>query len=815
MPDVEFFYLTGVRTQLFRAAELSGSWDADGHLSSAWSTTAMTAFVAEDGCPGFRCSVALSTSDVGRLFSWGVAVSGVGAAAVWGIPSEVNDVADRGRHRQFTLAPDGQDEIYYLTHCRRLGANKVFSAGQPDPAIRFATWAPNARSVAVVLGGRDSGYIFDDGRGVVAEFPLRADSDGVWSTDSTRSPELLDYPAFDHAPYMFRLTKDDGQVAYRTDLYSRCQIGRGRVDPGRLGPDEPPFSGNRADVDGTVSCSVVVDPERATELFSEPVWPERQWQSETEFWSTELDPRRPLPTRLEDLVIYELHVGGLGFNRMTADGDPEPGTLEDAIGLLDYLAELGVNAIELLPMSEYEGWASWGYGTSHYFAIEYSGGGRDQFKHFVRECHRRGLAVILDVVYNHYHHQAERAEWTYDSNEPERNIYYWYEGHASDYPNANPPGSGGYIDNQSTGYAPRFWDEMVRKLFISSAVALALEFRVDGFRLDQTTSIHSYAVVHSDGRSADSARAFGGKFLREFTRTLKLVKPTVFLIAEDHSGWNAVTEAPDAGGLGFDATWYSDFYHNLIGDTCRGPECANLLSNAAFGDRRDLAMTRFASVLEQSGNRRVVYHESHDEAGNSTCSGRTLAVAVNRAPLVGDTRRWGEARTRVAAGVALLSGGTPMFFMGEEIGASTDYRYNDFVNHRDDLIGARDGEGRRLYRYYQDVIALRKQAAALRSRDVRTMYVHDGNRVLAFLRSDGFDDFLVLVNLGNGPFGAGYWVNSGAITDGSWREVLNSDSALYGGWNVGNGPAVLSSRAGGINAVLPAVGLLVLQRMRV
>lgn len=226
-----------------------------------------------------------------------------------------------------------------------------------------------------------------------------------------------------------------------------------------------------------------------------------------------------------------------------------------------------------------------------------------------------------------------------------------------------------------------------------------------------------------------------------------------------------------------------------------------------------MALTRFASVLEQSANRHVVYHESHDEAGNSHCSGRTLWVAVSRAPLIGETRRWAEARTRVAAGIALLSGGTPMFFMGEEVGASADYRYDDFIYHRTDLLGARERDGRHLYRYYQDVIALRLRASALRSRDVRTVYVHDANRVLAFLRTDGFEDFLVLVNLANAPFSQGYWLDGAAIPAGNWHEVLNSDSALYGGWNVGNGTATLSCDGRGIRAVLPAPAMLVLERL--
>ena len=89
-------------------------------------------------------------------------------------------------------------------------------------------------------------------------------------------------------------------------------------------------------------------------------------------------------------------------------------------------------------------------------------------------------------------------------------------------------GQGGYVDNMSTGYAPRFWEPTARKMFISSAAALLSEFHVDGFRVDQTTSIHSYAVFDADGRPAGNARVFGAKFLREWTRTLQLVKPNVF-----------------------------------------------------------------------------------------------------------------------------------------------------------------------------------------------------------------------------------------------------------------------------------------------
>ena len=705
---VNLEYRTGLRGAVLLGARLTGSWNGQGMRSDQWSTTEMQAFTADDGCPAFRATVQLDDSQIGQTFRWGVSVSTPQNPDVWGIPTEVSDPASTDRNRSFTLNAANQTVRYYLTHCRRLGANKLYANGmQQPPAIRFAVWAPNARNVELVRGEVVGGYIWNDGRGVTATIPMHRGEDGIWSTDVADAAALANYAGFDHTAYMFRITKDNGSIAYRTDLYSRCQIGSGRVNP----ENDSTWSGRRQDLDGVKSCSIVIDPEQVVRLFREcrlngqplecrdggdPVWPETQWQTDAEFWQDEFDPNRPLPTRLDDLVIYELHVDGLGVGR-----NPR-GMLDDAMDLLDYLADLGVNAVELLPLAEYEGWSSWGYGTSHYHAIEYAGGGRDQFKHFIKACHQRGIAVIADVVYNHFTPDGERAEWAYDFDAPETNIYYWYEGRSTDYPNANPPGSGGYVDNMSTGYAPRFWEETVRKVFISSAAALLTEFHVDGFRVDQTTSIHSYAVLHADGRAANNARIFGAKFLREWSRTLQLLKPNVFLTAEDHSGWSAVTQPTEQGGMGFNAVWYADYYHHLIGDAQNDFSRARLLKFAGYGDDRTLSMTWFSGALAASAGGRVIYHEFHDEAGNSyyvengqeVHSARTIVVAVNGAALQGETRRYAEARTRFAAGITLLAPGVPMFFMGEEVGASLPYRYNDFLNNREDFPALRQGQAR-------------------------------------------------------------------------------------------------------------------------
>ncbi|MQX37560.1 alpha-amylase family glycosyl hydrolase [Roseospira navarrensis] len=811
------------RRFLFSAMRLMGSWDVFGQYNDGtWVPAVMERVIADDGCEAWRTTVALDEAGIGRTFRWTVRADTTdGRQDIEALPTEVRDHKSEARHRTFTLWRAGQTEVYHLTAMRRMGANKVYHKG-PDapPGIRFACWAPNARCVEVVRGHADSGYIHNDGRGIVGRpYRMARDCDGVWTTDPLIEPDLADFAAWDHVPYMFRVTRKDGSVRYRTDLFSRCQIGRGNKDP-----EEPAsgWDGTRDDVDGTLACSVVVDPEQITGEFDEGVWPETDWTTPSAFWADEFTDGKPVPTRVEDLVIYELHVAALGFGRIDPrTGEPDPGTLADAIALLDYLEDLGVNCIELLPMNEYEGNAAWGYGSSHFLAIEFSGGGRDQMKYFVRACHRRGIAVLLDVVYNHYIHEAGRAQWMYDSPDDIDNIWYWYEGRPEQYVDYQraalqgagerpASGHGGYIDNLSTGYAPRFYEEIVRQLFISSAAMLMTEFHIDGFRVDQTTSIHAYAVRHANGAPADDARAFGVKFLREWCRTLKLIKPSVILTAEDHSGWSRVTEPVETGGLGFDAAWYADFYHHLIGDGTNDPTKARLLWTAGRGGNGPVAMTTFASALSAAAHASVVYHESHDEAGNGENTARTIVTAVNLAPLVGETRRWAEARCRVVAALSLLSPGTPMFFMGGEVGAAQPYRYNDFLWHREDLEGLRAGDGARLFAFYQAAIGLRRGSAALRSRAIDIVHVHDANRVIAVRRWDAGEQCLVLASLNARPFEAGYTVHSEGLPDGDWHEVLNSDALQFGGCGVTNAGPVTAT-GGALSPVLPRCGVVALR----
>lgn len=792
--EVRFRYETGMSRSPFTEAMLVGSWTADGAgTATAWSSLAMSPTMCEDGTPGFEATVSFDDVLVGTAFSWGAQLARSDGVPRWGIFAETPQ--DGNQIVTFTLAPAGsaqQRECYRLSWHRCRGAQR-WAAGDGRPnAIRFSAWAPNAQSVEVVFGG-PSGYIADDGYGQdpnKAPLPMArsADDPEVWVALADGFEEYVG------CLYMFRVVRDDGSVNWATDMFSREQIGDGNTDPSGAH-----YDGTPADLDGRPSCSQVVD---LGLVGAYPALPGAQPQKEADFWADEFTAGRPLPSRLADLVIYELHVGALNPTMDAA------GTFADAVALLPYLEDLGVNAIELLPMMQFDGTISWGYGSSHFLAIDSAAGGRDALKHFVKACHQHGIAVIMDVVYNHYTPAASRASWQYDSSAPHKNIYLWYEGDEHQYPWPEY----GYADNDSTGYAPRYSDPHVRALFVSSAACLFDEFHIDGLRADQTTAIHSYNVLHGNGAPLGDANIAGRKFLRELCQTIKTTWPDSLLIAEDHSGWPPVTQPASNGGVGFDAAWYVNFFHHLVGEQSGGAEWAKLLLNAAWSSTASLHIDWFAGAVSESADRKVVYEESHDEAGNDQGTERTILAAVNGAPLIGSTRQDAEARCRFASGMAMLSAGTPMFLMGEEVGAQKPYTYNKFQENKEDLEGERATTGANMFRFYQDVIALRLGNGALRTANVEVLHAENDTRVIAFRRWDADRELLVVGSLNNSAFNApNYRISHPDLPDGSWSELLNSDGPRYGGAGVVN-PKTLQTSGGNLDVVIPANSVIVLER---
>jgi 1,4-alpha-glucan branching enzyme len=812
--NVAFTFHSGVKRQLFERVQLVGSWDAAGKYSTEWTQTPMTASLDEAGCDAFSASVALDAIQIGTTFAWGVMANLAGAPNSWVIVTETPDPNSSETTRSFVLTSEGGAQDYWFAIGRRLGAQKYTSPGAAKLGIRFAVWAPNAQNVEVVFApfttgnGTPTGYIADDGNGIDPSAPVlpmtNGGTDSVWETAIAASSDLADFEKYMNRLYMFRVKNEQNNQTFKVDIFSRNQVGRGQVNPGGTH-----YTGSYLALDGIVSCSVVSDPDLVTSDFSDTGVTKQSLIPEEEFWANEFTAGKPLPTNIEDLVIYELHVGSLGY------GSTASGTFADAMAFVDKLVELGVNAVELLPLLESDGDLQWGYGTSLFFCMQTSQGGSNQLKHFIRACHQNGIAVILDAVYNHYStSDAERTEWGYDSDPnvaPQHNVWNWYQGQPSDYPGDI---SGGYLDNLSTGFAPRWSEEMVRHMFTSSAAALFDDFHIDGIRVDLTDAIHQDNSLHWNGTQVGVANQYGAKFLRELTRTVLTVNPAAFLIAEDYSGWSAMTQPVNQGGIGFDAVWYMDFYHNLIGDG-NYSGYGDLLRNAGYGVAGPLQMDHFAGALWATQYNKVAYHESHDEAGNDLGTERTIVTAVNGAPLVDATRTYAEGRCRFAFGMAALSAGTLMFFMGEEIGAAHPFTTATFSVNKEDLIGERTGNGRFLFCFYQALIRFVIANPAARSRTIDVIYSNNDNRVIAFTRAASGQTLLVLASLNDTPFPNGYVIgtDTSRLPSGVWKEVFNSDAAVYGGANIGNDGGVLQVSGGQINAVIPAHGFVILEKV--
>lgn len=783
---ITFEYRSGVARELVWNARLTGSWTTKGAYSEEWSTLLMEPVEGVAGA--FTAQVVFPDTEKDKTFTWGVLVDTPGRRDVWGILAEQGPQETPQFKRAFTLGKDNATQRYWVTPYRSLGACR-----RGDGGILFSVWAPHAQKVELVTAAEESGgYIWNDGRGVQKTFLMDRNAENIWSTRPD-DPAMADFDAWAGKLYMYKVTREDRSVAFRTDLFSLAQAGTGGNNP--EAEENGQWSGHASDLDCTKSCSIVVDPDRVNSRAGEP-GQEPEWLAAADFWKDEFDRLRPVPTSLQDLVIYEMQISALGA------GHEGPGTLHDALNMLDYLADLGINAIELLPVSAFEGVAGWGYGTSHYYAVKY---GRDELKRFVRACHRRGMAVIVDVVYNHYTPDSERVQWMYDSTRHDHNAYYFYQGTQDDY--LDFP-EGGYCDNMSTGYLPNMREEHVRSWLIGSAVAFAVDFHIDGFRMDLTQALHSFNVLHKDGSPVPGANEAGIRFMREWARVLRFFRPSIMLLGEDHSGWEMIARSQNAGGIGFDAAWWSDWYHQLIGDSDQDGAKARLLRNASYDDQRPLKMDIFAGMVAASPGR-IVYHSSHDESGNAAHSARKMQVAVG-GMLFDNTRQWAEARCRVVAGLTLFAPGIPMFFMGEEVGAVQPNLHNDFLETREDYQALREGSGAAMFRFYRDCILLRLDTPGLRSPFVEIIKAHEQDRVLVFRRWWASDEFLVIASLKDKPF-EGYGIEHESLEGKAWQEIFSSDNPVYGGFGMLN-PQPLDSPEGVLTLNVPACGIAVYVR---
>ncbi|NMO19799.1 DUF3459 domain-containing protein [Pyxidicoccus fallax] len=431
-----------------------------------------------------------------------------------------------------------------------------------------------------------------------------------------------------------------------------------------------------------------------------------------------------------EVVLYELHVGT--FHDSPGWG---PGHWLSAIDKLDYLRDLGVNMVELMPSAEFAGDFSWGYNPTFPFAPETSYGTPNDLKRFVDEAHRRGIGVIMDVVYNHLG-PSDLPHWDFDGETFGKGGVYFYP----DARAATPWGE----------TRPDYGRHEVRDYLRDNALMWLREYHMDGLRLDATKEIRKANGMDNPA---------GWELLRSISEAVKREFPWKLLIAEDMGGDGALTHPH---GAGFDSQWDPSFVH---------PVRAALV--APFDESRDLNAVRDALYARYNGQatQRVIYTESHDEVAN----GRSR-IPSEVAPH--DTGgRLAKKKSLLGATLTLTAPGIPMLFMGQEF--MQDGHFDDGQPLDWNKAGWFGG----IRQAYRDLIRLRRNwhdtSAGLRGEHIHVFHQNFADKVLAFHRwqhGGPGDDVVVVVNLGHRAFS---WYELGLPSDGLWKVRFNSDWAGY------------------------------------
>ncbi len=440
------------------------------------------------------------------------------------------------------------------------------------------------------------------------------------------------------------------------------------------------------------------------------------------------------PPWLNDLVIYEMHVGTFNAESWI------PSTFDGCIEKLDHLVNLGVSAIEVMPISEFPTDRSWGYNPADLFAIESGLGGPDAFKRFVKACHQRGLAVLVDVVHNHYG-PSDLALWQFDG---------WSQN-----------GKGGiyfYNDSKSSTMwgetRPDFGRAEVREFIHENIRMFLSEYRVDGFRWDSV-----FNILYANSGSTHLPDAEG--MLRDINWMIATQFPGRIRIAEDH-GFDF--------NMNFDSQWDVGFHDHIQWQVTRGSDA-------------ERNMYWLADRIAGS-HTRVIYSESHDTAGDLNSKYRLPRYIDSSNPW----SIWARKRQLLAEGIVMTAPGIPMLLQGQEM--NEDWSFSSSTSLRWDLTNTWSG----LVRAYSDLVHARRNlqggTQGLKGTGVNVHHKDDLNKVISYVRWDagsGVDDVVVVAN-----FAAQVWTNHNYLIEfpsaGTWYSHFNGDSASYGGDFGGVGP---------------------------
>lgn len=439
------------------------------------------------------------------------------------------------------------------------------------------------------------------------------------------------------------------------------------------------------------------------------------------------------------LVIYELHVGT--FNRKK---DDEVGTFQSIIDKIPYLQSIGVNCVELLPIAEFAGGISWGYNPSYPFAIERDYGGAAEFAKMVNEFHKADIAVILDVVYNHFG-PSDMDLWQFDGwSDNDKGGIYFYNDHRSSTP---------WGDTR-----PDYGREEVHQYIRDNALMWIEDYHCDGLRMDAT----SYIRYEGGGLGDDTEIPEGNILMRDINAEIQSKYPGKLTIAEDLKGHTLVTESVENGGIGYGSQWDMNFVH---------PVRKALIEQ---GDEyRDLQALIDAILFQYNNDvfQRVIYTESHDEVANGKAR-----VPEEIEPGRADSF-FGKKRALLGIAITLTSPGIPMLFQGQEFIEDEYFKDDEAL----DWNQLKKHTG--ITRMVSDLIKLRtadsQQSDGLRGQYTKIVHCNDADKVLAYARStceDFSNSTIVLLNLSNNSF-TDY--TFGLPFANQYRLAFNSDWSGY------------------------------------
>jgi 1,4-alpha-glucan branching enzyme len=442
-----------------------------------------------------------------------------------------------------------------------------------------------------------------------------------------------------------------------------------------------------------------------------------------------------------ELVIYEMHVGTFNVKE-----EGQPGTLDSAIEKLPYLNNLGINAVEVMPVAEFAGDFSWGYNPAHPFAVATIYGGPDALKRFVKAAHEQGIAVILDVVYNHLG-PFDLDLWQFDGwSENEKGGIYFYNDRCSQTPWGET--------------RPDYGRGEVRQYLRDNALMWFEEYHADGLRWDMIAYIKSI-----DGNDDNPANDIpeGWSLMQWINVEIAQRFPGKISIGESMKNNPWVIKDVGAGGAGFNAQWDAEFVHPVRQAVITRDDAS-----------RDLGAVTGAIEhrYDEDAFRRIIYTESHDEVAN----GRSR---VPEEIWPGKVDSWfSKKRSTLGGALVLTSPGIPMLFEGQEL--LEDRWFQDTIPI--DWSRAEDEHG--ILGMYRDLIAHRRNLSGvtrgLCGQNVHIYHFNDEAKLLAFHRWDKqgpTDSVVVVVNMTN-QNRDGYRI--GFPRAGLWKTRFNSDSYNYG-----------------------------------